>query len=360
MPFLRKYATLTVTGTTAIRVPIVKRSVVDFAVGADWTPATGDVKILIDGTAAANVTNLPTAIAGANTGAMWEFILTAAELTGKQIEVIISDAATKAVEDQCFIVETYGNASAMYAADLSAANLPANVTQLLGTAWLTPATAGTPDVNAKQIGATAQTGGDIYAYLSTNLGLLGASLSAIPKTGFKLASDGLAAVVAWTVAITGNITGNLSGSIGSYTGNTPQTGDAFARLGSPSGVSTSADLATLLSRVSGNVLLASSYTAPDNTSAQAAAASASSADSKASTLITNVAAVPTALLDLASGVETNLTVRQMLRLMKAVMAGVATDSAGTYIVKRADGTTTAATIAHDSSGNRTSITIGTL
>jgi hypothetical protein len=41
--------------------------------------------------------------------------------------------------------------------------LPANVTQLLGTAWLTPGTAGTPDVNAKLLGGTAQTGRDIGA-----------------------------------------------------------------------------------------------------------------------------------------------------------------------------------------------------
>ena len=37
------------------------------------------------------------------------------------------------------------------------------------------------------------------------------------KTGFSLASNGLASVTAWTVAITGNITGNLSGSVGSVT-----------------------------------------------------------------------------------------------------------------------------------------------
>src|SRR3990167_4120875 len=41
--------------------------------------------------------------------------------------------------------------------------LPANVTQLLGTALLTPGVAGTPDVNAKLLGATAQTGRDIGA-----------------------------------------------------------------------------------------------------------------------------------------------------------------------------------------------------
>jgi hypothetical protein len=38
------------------------------------------------------------------------------------------------------------------------------------------------------------------------------------KEGYKLASDGLALVTAWTVAITGNITGNLSGSVGSIDG----------------------------------------------------------------------------------------------------------------------------------------------
>lgn len=41
--------------------------------------------------------------------------------------------------------------------------LQTDVTQLLGTAWLTPGTAGTPDVNAKQIGSTAQTGSDVGA-----------------------------------------------------------------------------------------------------------------------------------------------------------------------------------------------------
>ena len=61
-----------------------------------------------------------------------------------------------------------------------------NVTHLLGTAWLTPAVAGTPDVNAKLIGGTAQTGNDIGADVNDILvdtaviGALGAGLTAIP------------------------------------------------------------------------------------------------------------------------------------------------------------------------------------
>jgi len=59
-----------------------------------------------------------------------------------------------------------------------------------------------------RIAANAQVVGDKTGYTAT--------LS--DKTGFKLASDGLALVTAWTVGITGNITGNLTGSIGSISG----------------------------------------------------------------------------------------------------------------------------------------------
>ena len=45
-----------------------------------------------------------------------------------------------------------------------------------------------------------------------------ASPTNIDKTGFKLASDGLAQVTSWTVSITGNITGNVTGSVGSING----------------------------------------------------------------------------------------------------------------------------------------------
>jgi hypothetical protein len=49
------------------------------------------------------------------------------------------------------------------------------------------------------------------------------------KTGFKLASDGLALITAWTVGITGNLTGNVTGSVGSISGVTFPAN--FANLG---------------------------------------------------------------------------------------------------------------------------------
>ncbi len=101
-----------------VYIPVVKRAVVDFAVGADWTPAAGDVKISKDGGAAANVTNLPSAIAMGN-GAIWDFSLTATEMQAAQVVVTVADSSTKAVEDQSFIIETYGNASGQHAVDFS-------------------------------------------------------------------------------------------------------------------------------------------------------------------------------------------------------------------------------------------------
>jgi len=58
------------------------------------------------------------------------------------------------------------------------------------------------------------------------------SVTVSDKTGFKLASDGLDLVTAWTVAITGNITGNLSGSVGSVTG---AVGSVTGAVGSVTG-----------------------------------------------------------------------------------------------------------------------------
>lgn len=123
MIFARKYNTNTASGTH-IRIPIIKRDVVDFAVGADWTPAAGDVKVSKDGGTAANIGTLPSAVTMGNT-AYWEFQLSSSELSCKQLVVTVADSATKAVEDQAFVVETFGHASAMYPSDPTADNLDA-------------------------------------------------------------------------------------------------------------------------------------------------------------------------------------------------------------------------------------------
>lgn len=114
MPFLQKYGV-----ARHIYIAIPKASTGQHAVGADWTPAAGDVKVSKDGGAAANVTNLPTAIAMGNS-ALWDFHLTATELEAAQVVITVADSATKAVEDTGFVIETYGHASAQHAFDLDA------------------------------------------------------------------------------------------------------------------------------------------------------------------------------------------------------------------------------------------------
>lgn len=100
-----------------LRVPVIKAGSQNFALGADWTPAAGDVKVIKDGTSA-NIGTLPAAVAHGN-AALWTVSLTAAEMQAQEVIVLISDAATKAVEDQAFVIRTYGNASARHKINLN-------------------------------------------------------------------------------------------------------------------------------------------------------------------------------------------------------------------------------------------------
>lgn len=106
--FIRTYGKL-----THVYVPIIKAGSNNFALGADWTPQAGDVKVSKDGGAVANIGTLPTAIASGN-GAFWDFTISATELQAQSVKVIISDAAAKAVEDDFFIVETKDHHSAAH------------------------------------------------------------------------------------------------------------------------------------------------------------------------------------------------------------------------------------------------------
>jgi hypothetical protein len=104
MSLLRKYATAV---TVGLQMP--KAGSADYAAGGDWIPAAGDVQISIDGGASANITALPVYANG-----WWLYSFTAAEMTGGTIRVKIQDTAPKAIDDQAFVIETYGNALALH------------------------------------------------------------------------------------------------------------------------------------------------------------------------------------------------------------------------------------------------------
>ena len=86
--------------------------------------------------------------------------------------------------------------------------LQTDVTQLLGTAWLPPNTAGTPDVNAIELG-------DAPVTATTSVTFAAASTVAY-TTG---------PVGAVTGNVGGSVTGNVDGSVGSVVGMTNQTAD---------------------------------------------------------------------------------------------------------------------------------------
>lgn len=182
--FLRKYGT----GTGAdVIIPIIKRGVVDFAVSADWTPASGDVKVSKDGGTEANIGTLP--VINGTSG--WKFVFSDAELQCKSLTVRIVDSATKAIEDQFFIVETYGNASAMFQSDLAAAQLTANVTHFGGSAGTF--SDGRPEVNTTHAGGTAWGSGAITAASIASDAITAAKIASDAITAAKIASDAITA-----------------------------------------------------------------------------------------------------------------------------------------------------------------------
>lgn len=114
----------------------------------------------------------------------------------------------------------------------------ANVGMWNGTVVATPATAGIPDVNAKNVGGTAQSAVDIAARIGAPAG---ASVSAdvaavkVDTAAVKVQTDKLAFTVA----------NQVDSNVIDWKGATApaMTGDAFARLGAPAGASVSADVA---------------------------------------------------------------------------------------------------------------------
>lgn len=135
MPILRRYGV-----ADAIEFPLVKRAVMDLAVTGDYTPVMSDVSIHIDAASASYATNLVVA-----TGSYgWSLWMTAANYTGKKITVALVDAATKAVEDQFILIETYGSPLAQHPFDfsvptvtLSQPALDQAAVQIVNTVWAT-------------------------------------------------------------------------------------------------------------------------------------------------------------------------------------------------------------------------------
>jgi hypothetical protein len=108
MAELRKYGV-----QTTILFPLIDAGAVDF----EATPVTDsgtDCEIIKDEGTSTTATN---DFAHEGRG-IYSLVLTATEMQAARIVVTIVDDATKAFEDQCVIIDTYGHASAQHAVDL--------------------------------------------------------------------------------------------------------------------------------------------------------------------------------------------------------------------------------------------------
>lgn len=155
-----------------------------------------------------------------------------------------------------------------------------SVTQILGTAVSTPATAGILDVNVKNIDNDAASASGTVTFPNATLAsttnitagtvttatnvttvnglasgvITAASIAAsalngkgdwnIGKTGYALSTAGIQAI--WD-ALTSALTtvGSIGKKLADWVIGTTQTGDSFARLGAPAGASISADIAAV-------------------------------------------------------------------------------------------------------------------
>jgi hypothetical protein len=159
------------------------------------------------------------------------------------------------------------------AVSATTAQLGVNVVNWNNTVVATPATAGIPDINVKNIAGTASAGTAGYtapdwAHISaptTTVDLSGTTIKNVDNaiaTVTTVTNQLTAAQIAtgvWQDTTAGDFTTSASVgksvmngvalgtglTINGYTGNTPQTGDSYARLGAPAGASVSADVAVI-------------------------------------------------------------------------------------------------------------------
>lgn len=154
----------------------------------------------------------------------------------------------------------------------------------------------------------------------------------VTATGFSTHS----AADVWAVG-TRTITG---GTITTYTGNTPQTGDAYAVVNS--GTHGNAALKTLIDTVDAVVDSILADTGTDGVVLSSATQQS----------------IATALLDLSNGVETSYTLRQALRLILSSAAAKLSGAATTSVVIRDIGDTKdRITATVDADGNRTAVSV---
>jgi len=254
------------------------------------------------------------------------------------------------------------------------------------------------DVNAVQLGGTAQTGRDVGASVllssGTGAGQISLASGAVTvgtsndKTGYSISGTlttldaldtaqdsqhsttqaaiaALNDIAATDIVSAGPIT-TLSGAVvnvdtvdtlTTYTGNTPQTGDSFARLGAPSGASVSADVAAVKAETA-SIVADTSELQTDwaNGGRLDLILDARAAEATVAALndITVAQVLTTQMTESYAANGAAPTLAQALFAIQQFLSEFSIGST-TYTVKKVDGTTTAMTFTLDDATNPTAI-----
>lgn len=174
-----------------------------------------------------------------------------------------------------------------------------------------------------------------------------AGLTALPNANAN-ANGGLP-----VLSSSGTTLGYTISTLTTYTNNTPQTGDSYARIGATgSGLTSLAPASTALSSATWTNTRAGYL---DNIDATVTSRLASVSYTAAPTANQNA----TALLDLADAITADMTVRDALRLIAAATAAGKTDGGGTdtFTIRNLEDTADAVTATVDADGNRSDITL---
>lgn len=205
-------------------------------------------------------TTTATEMDATNAKGWYSFVLTQAETNGDALLFSAKSSTANAfLVGQLIFTDPASFTSFVTPTNLTAAQIATGIWQDTTAGDFTTAlSVGKSVMNGVSLGtgltvaAVSGAVGSVTGFTASNLDATISSRMATytQPTGFLAATfpSGTVANTTNITSITGNITGNLIGTVSTlttYTGNTPQTGDNYARLGAPAGASVSADVAAV-------------------------------------------------------------------------------------------------------------------
>lgn len=218
MAELRKYGV-----STTLNFPLFAAGTNDFK--TDAAHASGDTIISKDEGAEANTTN-----GFVDEGRSYSLTLTATEMEAARIVITIIDQGTKAYDDQCIIIETYGHASAQHPFDLGTASTAqtGDAYARLGAPVGASVSADVAAIKTQTAAIETDTGTDIPSTLSAIAGYIDTEIAAIkaktdnlpasPAATGDIPSAATIAGAVWDEAYAGHLT---SGTFGNVVANLP-------------------------------------------------------------------------------------------------------------------------------------------